>query len=116
MSLSDNCYQKLVQTLWHMCVQILPFLALGLGMDDMFLITHTFSLLADKPHVDSHVSVNCCYVTLLLLIITAFGELSVSGNCSGAPPGQSISAKGLVGVLCQLLLLKIVVLALNNSL
>jgi len=37
-------------------LKILPFLALGLGMDDMFLITHEFSLLADKPNIDRHVS------------------------------------------------------------
>ena len=37
-------------------VKILPFLALGLGMDDVFLLAHTFSLLVDKPNIDHHVS------------------------------------------------------------
>ena len=38
--------------------QIIPFLALGLGVDDMFLIAHTFSENADKPHIDYMVTIS----------------------------------------------------------
>jgi len=37
--------------------QILPFLAVGLGVDDVFLIAHTFKLHAYKSNIDYLVSI-----------------------------------------------------------
>ena len=37
--------------------QILPFLALGLGVDDMFLIAHSYAMNANKPGIVYAVSI-----------------------------------------------------------
>jgi patched 1 protein len=38
--------------------QIIPFLALGLGVDDMFLIAHTYSENAEKKNIPLYVSID----------------------------------------------------------
>ena len=35
----------------HLPLQILPFLALGIGVDDMFLIAHAYAENANKPDI-----------------------------------------------------------------
>jgi len=40
--------------------QIIPFLALGLGVNNMFLMVYTFSENYGKPHVDENVSGCVC--------------------------------------------------------
>ena len=36
--------------------QIIPFLALGLGVDDMFLLAHTYAENANNEHISYKVS------------------------------------------------------------
>ncbi len=43
--------------------QILPFLALGLGVDDMFLLAHTFA-----EHANKDIPMNVSFLILLLEI------------------------------------------------
>ena len=38
------------------CFQILPFLALGLGVDDMFLIAHTYAENANNEYISYKVN------------------------------------------------------------
>jgi len=59
-------------------------------MDDLFLLTHTFSLLADKPNIDHHVSkpVHLFFSSAVLVaeVAVAVGSESVHSPEFRTPP------------------------------
>ncbi|XP_052102126.1 protein patched homolog 1-like [Mytilus californianus] len=56
--------------------QIIPFLALGLGVDDMFLIAHTYSENAEKKNIPlSEQTGECLKRTGVTILLTSFNNM-----------------------------------------
>lgn len=65
-----------LQCVWTIgySLQILPFLALGLGVDDMFLLAHTYSSARDKNKVHASSELWCPWLSQCPEVKKNFGE------------------------------------------